>query len=220
VKTVLALIGVMAVLGSATAQAQAWVYPTFQQSHVVNREFTAAIIDGGYDGTSYLFQWREQLASRSQFAFDGGVATGVGGHLVAFVGGNYGHQFIQQRDSSPIEMLGTLGVGIAFGHGGSYTRVPVAVSIGHRLPLGNGVALTPFVVPRASLEFCNHCLAEVRGGSAGTGVGGGIGVGANLELSPRFSVRFDTLIEGSTIASEDNAIGIGVAWSPAGLRRP
>jgi len=202
------------------ADAQAWVYPTFQQPHVVNREFTVAVADGGYDGTSYLFQWREQLASRDQFAFDGGLATGVGGHALAFTGVYYGHQLLQQRDSEPIEALGTLGVTIAFGHGGTYTRIPLDVSIGHRFAFGNGVALTPYVVPRGSIEFCTGCVAHVRGGSEGTGVGGGFGVGANLEVTPRFSVRFDTMINASTVGAQDNAIGFGVAWSPSGLRRP
>jgi hypothetical protein len=217
--TICLLAGVLG-LASTTADAQAWSYPSFQQSHVVNREFTAAIADGGYDGTSYIFQWREELAPRSQFIFDGGIATGVDGHAVTFVGGQYGHQLVQQRDSQPVEILGTAGVTLAFGHGGTLTRIPFTASIGHRFAFANGVALTPYVDPRVSLDFCHQCVADVRGESAGSGVGAGIGVGANLELSPRFSVRFDTLIDRSTIGPLDNAIGFGVAWSPSGLRRP
>jgi hypothetical protein len=201
------------------AEAQAWIYPSFQQSHVVNREFTVAIADGGYDGTSYIFQWREELAPRSQFTFDGGLATSVGGHSLAFAGGSYGYQLLSQRDSEPVEVLGTVGASIAFGHGGTYTRIPFTASIGHRFAFTNGMAVTPYVDPRGSLEFCNHCVAEVRGGSAAVGVGGGIGVGANLEFSSRFSVRFEDSIGASTIGSQDNAVGFAVAWSPSGLRR-
>jgi hypothetical protein len=42
----------------------------------------------------------------------------------------------------------------------------------------------------------------------------------NLELSPRVSVRFATGVNASTIGPQDNTFGFGIAWSPAGLRRP
>jgi hypothetical protein len=217
------LIGLVAaahLLGSRSAGAQAWIYPSFQQPQVMNREFTVGVAASGYDGTNYIFQWREELAPRSQFIFDGGVATGVGGHSLAFVGGLYGYQLIQQRDSQAFEMLGTLGVGLAFGHGGTFTRVPVAVSLGHRFAFGNGVALTPYIHPEAALEFCNHCVAQVRGGTADAGVGAGFGLGANLELTPHFSVRVEGAVNTSTIGAQANTIGFGVAWSPAQLRGP
>jgi len=204
----------------AAASGQAWDYPSFQQPHVVNREFTGAVVDGGYDGTSFIFQWREQLATRDQFIFDGGFANGVAGHRIGFLGGTYGRQLLQQRDSEAIEALGTLGLTIAFGRGGTYTRVPLAISVGHRFPLSNEVALTPFVQPRVSLEFCPGCVAQVRGGSSDAGVGAGFAIGANLELSRRVSVRFATAVSASTIGAQDNAWGFGIAWSPAGLRRP
>jgi hypothetical protein len=213
-------LGGATLLASRSADAQAWIYPSFQQPQVMNREFTVAAAASGYDGTSYIFQWREELAPRNQFIFDGGVATGVGGHSLAFVGALYGYQLLQQRDSEAFEMLGTLGVGLAFGHGGSYTRAPVAVSLGHRFAFGGGVALTPYIHPEAALEFCDHCVAQVRGGTADAGVGAGLGVGANLELTPHFSVRVEGAINASTIGSQDNTIGFGVAWSPAQLRGP
>jgi hypothetical protein len=217
------LIGIVAaanLLGSRSVRAQAWIYPSFQQPHVMNREFTVAVASSGYDGTNYIFQWREELAPRDQFIFDGGLATGVAGHSLAFVGGLYGYQLLQQRDSEAFEMLGTLGVGLAFGHGGSLTRVPVALSIGHRFVFGNGVALTPYIHPEAALEFCNRCVAQVRGGTADAGIGAGFGVGGNLELTSHFSVRLEGGINTSTIGAQDNTIGFGVAWSPAQLRGP
>jgi len=185
---------------------------------VVNREFTVAIADGGYDGTSYIFQWREELVPGNQFSFDGGIATGVGGHALGFLGGLYGYQFLWQRDSEPFEVLGTTGLTLAFGHGGSYARIPFAVSVGHRFAFANGMALTPYLHPRVSVEFCSHCVAQVRGGSGSAGVGGGVGAGANLELSSRFSLRLEASVGASTIGSQDNTIGLGFAWSPSGLR--
>jgi hypothetical protein len=220
--SVLAMIALAAGLTlapSTRAGAQAWVYPSFQQSHLVNREFTVAVGDGGYDGTSYLFQWREQLATRSQFDFDGGFATGVAKHTVGFAGLLYGYQVTQQRDSQPIEILASTGLTTEFGHGGSYVRIPFAISVGHRWAFANGVAITPFVHPRVSLEFCGRCAAQVRGGTSQAGIGAGFGMGANVELSSRVSIRFDSSINATTIGPQDNAIGLGVAWSPSGLRR-
>lgn len=216
-----ALAGVLSLALGRTAAAQAWIYPSFQQSHMVNREFTLAVADGGYDGTSYIFQWREELAPRNQFIFNGGVATGVDGHALAFLGGLYGYQVLQQRDSEPFEMLATGGIGLAFGHGGSFTQVPVGVSLGHRFALGGVVAVTPYVHPEASLQFCpRFCVAEVRGGTSDFGVGAGFGLGANLELAPRFSVRVEGSFDTSSIGPTANTIGFGVAWSPAALFRP
>jgi hypothetical protein len=215
----IAMAGVLALAPVARVGAQAWIYPAFQQSHLVNREFTVAVGDGGYDGTSYIFQWREQLAARVQFDFDGGGATGVGGHSLGFVGALFGYQVTQQRDSEPIEMLASSGLTTAFGHGGSYMQVPIAISVGHRWRFGDGMAITPFIHPRVALEFCGHCAAEIRGGSSDAGIGAGFGIGANLELSTQVSIRFDSSINASTLGPQDNAIGFAVAWSPSGLRR-
>lgn len=208
-----------ALLGAPAAQAQAWIYPSFQQPHWVNREFTLAVADGGYDGTSFIFQWREELVSRSQMTFDGGFATGVDGHSVVFLGALYGYQVLEQRDSNEIEMLATGGLTLSFGHGGPFTRLPFAASIGHRFGFDNGVALTPYVRPQVSLDFCGTvCIVQVRGGTATAGVGATFGLGANLELSRRFSVRIEGDFNRSTIGPLDNTIGIGVAWSPEGLQ--
>jgi hypothetical protein len=213
--------GLWGIGGATAAQAQAWIYPSFQEPHLVEREFTLAIADGGFDGTSFIFQWREQLASRDLFIFDGGYAPNVNSHGVTFLGGRYGYQFLRQRDSVEVEMLGTVGITFSFGHGGPFTRVPFAVSLGHRFVFDNNMALTPYVHPAASLDFCGgtSCIIYVKGGSSQAGLGASFGVGANLELTHGFSVRAEAAFNRSTVANIDNTIGIGVAWQPPGLRR-
>jgi hypothetical protein len=204
------------------AHAQAWIYPSFQEPRVVNREFTFAVADGGFDGTSYVFQWREELASRDQLIFDAGVAPNVDSHAVTFFGARYGYLLLQQRDSEAFEMLGTVGLTISVGHAQPFTRIPFAVSLGHRFEFDHNVALTAYIHPAASLDFCGggDCVILVRGGSAEVGLGASFGIGANLEIAHGFSVRAEAAFNRSTVANIDNTIGIGVAWQPPGLRRP
>ena len=221
----LAVYAIASLAGLTTAQearAQAWIYPSFQEPQIVNREFTFAVADGGFDGTSYIFQWREELASRDLFIFDAGVAPNVNSHAVTFFGGRYGYLFLQQRDSEAFAMLGTVGLTLSVGHGEPFTRVPFGVSIGHRFQFDNNVALTAYIHPAASLDFCGggSCIILVRGGSAEVGLGATFGIGANLEVTHGFSVRAEAAFNRSTVANIDNTIGIGVAWQPPGLRHP
>ncbi len=209
-------------IAATRAQAQAWIYPSFQEPRVVNREFTFAVADGGFDGTSYIFQWREELASRDLFIFDGGVAPNVDSHAVTFFSARYGYQLLQQRDSEAFEALGTVGLTISVGHAQPFTRIPFAISLGHRFAFDHNLALTAYIHPAASLDFCGggDCVILVRGGSAQFGLGASFGLGANLELAHGFSVRAEAAFNRSTVANIDNTIGIGVAWQPPGLRRP
>ncbi len=220
---VCAAAGVWGFASPAVLEAQAWIYPSFQEPYVVNREFTVAVADGGYDGTSFIFQWREELQRRSEFIFDAGNAPNVNGHAVTFVGGRYGYLLAQQTDSEAFGLLGTVGVTLSFAHGGTpFTRVPFAISLGHRIGLDNGMSLTPYIHPQTSLDFCGagHCIIQVRGGSAQAGLGASFGLGANFQFTHGLSARVEAAFNRSTIANLDNTIGIGVAWQPPGLRRP
>jgi hypothetical protein len=214
------------VLGFASpvvVEAQAWIYPSFQEPYVVNREFTVAVADGGFDGTSFIFQWREELERRSELIFDAGNAPNVNSHAVTFLGARYGYLLVQQADSEAFGMLGTVGVTLSFAHAGTpFTRLPFAVSIGHRIGLDNGMSLTPYIHPQASLDFCGsgHCIIQVRGGSSQAGLGASFGIGANFQFTRSLSARAEAAFNRSTIANLDNTIGIGVAWQPPGLRRP
>jgi hypothetical protein len=204
-------------LVGSRVEAQAWNYPNFQQSHLVSREFNFAIADGGDAGSSFVFQWREQLGGTTGIVIEGGLATpqDQGGSTIGFFGGTFDYQFVPQTDSQPVELLGTAGVNYAFGNG-SYYRFPIGVSVGHRFPLGGPVAVTPYLTPRVAIESCNTCG---DGGSGRTNLGIGFGLGANLEITPQISVRFDTSFGFSSIIAGDNAFGISFAWTPQGLRR-
>ena len=219
VAPLLTLLTVLAMSGHPSeARAQAWNYPSFQQSHVVNREFGLDLADAGSDGVSFLLQWREQIEPfQQQFSVDVGLASPNRGSTIGFIGGTYAYQLVTQSTEQPIEMLGTAGGNFAFGSGTTVIRIPVGVSFGHRFPIPGGYAITPYVHPRLAVEFCNDCGTNGRGRSE---LGLGFGLGANFELNPQVALRIDTSFGFSSIAARDDAIGIGFAWSPMGLRKP
>ncbi len=202
--------------GFRVARAQAWDYPAFQQSHVVDREFEGGVADGGNSGTDFLFQWREGLTTLSQFSLDAGFVNSAhrSGHDIGFVGGQYAYQLAQPSPDLPIEILGTGGLNFAFGNGLTYFRIPVGVSVGRKFGLGSGVAITPFAHPRIGLDFCNSCGTGGRGRSE---LGVGMDLGANLDLSAAFSLRAAVGVGGTSVISQDNTFGIALAWRPPRL---
>jgi hypothetical protein len=216
--TWLAVVGMVAcgLSSPRVARAQAWDYPAFQQSHVVDREFEGGVADGGNSGTDFLFQWREGLSMLSQFSLDAGLvnSAGRGGHDIGFVGGQYAYQLAQPSPELPIEILGTGGLNFAFGNGTTFFRIPVGASVGHRFPLGTGVAITPFVHPKIGLDFCNSCGSGDKGRSE---LGVGMDLGANLDLSAMFSLRAAFSVGGTSVVSQDNSFGIALAWRPPRL---
>ena len=199
------------------AQAQAWAYPAFQQSHVVDREFNFAVATADNGGTSFLAQWREGVVpGKQQFSIDAGLAT-VSGDVIGFFGGTYAVQFISETAQQPLELLGALGANVAFGSGGTLFRVPVSVSLGHRFPLQGDLAITPYVHPDLALAVCSDCGG---GGKGDANVDIGIGFGVNFEVTRQVALRLDSSFGSSSFGSSDATVGFGVAWSPMGLRKP
>ena len=202
---------------AAPVQGQAWAYPSFQQSHVVDREFNFAVATSDGYGTSFLAQWREGVVpGKQQFSVDAGLAAGYG-NVVGFFGGTYAVQFISQNPNQPLELLGALGANIAFGSGGTLFRVPLSVSLGHRFPLQNDMAVTPYVHPDLGLAICSDCGSR-GGGDANVDVG--IGFGVNFEVTKQVALRLDSQFGSSSLGNSDAVVGFGVAWSPMGLRKP
>jgi len=202
---------------AAPAQAQAWDYPNFQQSHTVDREFNFAVATAGHDGTSFLVQWREGVVpGQQQFSVEAGLAT-ESGNAIGFFGGTYALQFINQTAQQPLELLGDAGAGLAFGSGGTLFRIPVGVSVGHRFPLQGNLAVTPYIHPDLALGFCSGCGAH---GNSRTDLGLGIGFGANLEVTPQIALRLDTSFGSTAFGTSNATVGFGLAWSPMGLRKP
>lgn len=193
--------------------AQAWAYPSFQPPTVTSREFNFGIADAGNAGTSVLFQWREGFGSRSQFSMDVGLGDPDGRGLdnVFFIGGQYAYQIARASADVPLDFLFTAGAGVAAGNN-TTLRVPVGVSIGHRFPLDGALALTPYVHPRVSLDFCGGCKNDE------SQVGISFDVGANFELTRVLAIRGTAFFGGSDRFGEDG-IGLSLVWTPPGLRR-
>lgn len=186
-------------------------YPAFQPPRIVPREYNFAVADGD-GGTSLLFQWREGWSPVSQLAFEAGVLDPDGDsdvHLL--VGGSYARQLARAGGDLPLDLLLTAGANAAVGDL-FVLEVPVGLSIGHRFPLEQGLALTPYLHPRVGLQYCNECGAD---GDSDTDLGVAFDLGLDFEISPRMSLR-GTLMFGDDDA---DAIGIGLAWRPQGLRR-
>ena len=203
----------LVMLGAQVAQAQAWAYPSFQPPVTASREFNFGIADGRDAGTSVLFQWREGFGRRSQFSLDFGIADPEpkGVDNVAFIGGQYAYQLATSSADVPLDFLLTAGAGLAFGNK-TTLRVPFGVSIGHRFPLEGGLALTPYVHPRVSLDFCGGCKSEE------SQVGINFDLGANFELTRALAIRGSAFIGGSDRFGDDG-IGISLVWSPPSLKR-
>ena len=201
----------------ATLGAQGWAYPSFQPPRVMNREFNFGVADAGDAGTSLIFQWREGLSNRSQLGLDVGFADPEGkGNGKLVLGGQYGYLFTQGNAEMPLDFLGTAGIGFAFGDGGNLVRIPFGVSIGHRFPLDEGFAITPYVHPRASIDVCSDCSSD---GGNETDLGIDFDIGANFEVTRQLSFRVSVLFGGSDTFGDSNGFGLSLAWSPPQLSK-
>lgn len=209
--------------GAGLSQAQAWNYPSFQPPRVTPREFNIGIAEGGGPGTSLLFQWREPLSPRASFAFDIGMADpDWGAHDTRFlVGGQYGQQLAGARADQPIDVLLTFGLFGSFGDPYNFVRIPVGVSLGHRFPLEGQLAITPYVHPRVSVDYCSSC--QPRGGvspysGSDTDIALTFDLGASFEFTPRMALRISALFSGSDLLVNQNGFGISLAWHPGTAR--
>src|SRR5687767_9008356 len=139
---------------AATADAQAWAYPAFQPPRVINREFNFGVVDAGNAGTSLIFQWREGLTQRTQLSLDVGFADPDGeGNGKLLLGGQFAGMLNSATAEMPLDFLATGGLNLAVGDGSHLLRIPFGVSIGHRFPLDEGFAITPYVHPRISFDI-------------------------------------------------------------------
>jgi hypothetical protein len=206
------LLVALSLLAPAVIEAQAWAYPSFQPPRVTTREFNFGIADAGGAGTSLLFQWREEAADEQQLSLDAGIADPArrGADLVAFVGGQYARQLSRSRTDVPLDVLFTLGAYLALGDV-NLLRIPVGVSVGHRFGLEDGMALTPYVHPRLSLDLCSDC----RGSSD---IAISLDFGMSFDVTRTIAVRAAALFT-ATDAFDEDGFGVSIAWTPPGLSR-
>lgn len=213
------VVGLAAFAAPAAVHAQAWAYPAFQPPRIMNREFNFGIADAGHAGTSLVFQWREGISQRTQLSFDAGFADPDGdsnGKLI--LGGQFAALLTESKADMPLDFLLTAGLNFAVGEGSDLVRVPVGVSIGHRFPLDEGFAITPYVHPRLSIDMCTDCAGKDLKDSS-TDLGIDFDLGVNFEVTKSLSFRVSALFGGSDAFSNSDGFGLSLAWTPAGLSR-
>ena len=196
------------------ADAQASNYPSMQVPTASTRDYTAAVSSGA--GTTALFQWREGWAARKHWQLDAGLIDRKGSdNLSLFVGGGIGQELTRAKGDQPLDMLFTVGAGAAFGGGYTLVRIPVGVSIGHTFDLEQGMAVTPYVHPRASLDLAS---GGGRNGSQSE-VSLNFDLGVNFQVNSQFGVRAAAAFTGSELAGAQDTFAIGFNWTPAPLAR-
>jgi hypothetical protein len=211
-RRLLAAVAFAAVLPTAQIEAQAWAYPSFQPPRVVTREYNFGIADSDRGGVSIVFQWREQSAPSTHFGFDLGIADSEGREddIVLFGGIGIGHRLGAATNEVPLDFLLTGGLYLAVFDGGALFRLPVGVSLGHRFDLGDGMALTPYLHPRLSIDVCNDC--------GGSDIGLVFDLGASFQITRSVSIR-GAAVFGGDDTIENDAFGISLAWTPPSLAR-
>lgn len=201
------------------AGAQAWAYPSFQPPRVTNREFNFGVGDAGDAGTSLVFQWREGVSARTQLSLDVGFADPEGkGNGKLLLGGQFAGSLTEARADLPLDFLGTVGLNLAVGDGSDIIRIPFGVSIGHRFPLDEGFAITPYIHPRISLDVCSDCGGPDNQDSE-TDLGIDFDLGVNFEVTRNLAFRVSALFGGSDTFGDSDGFGISLAWKPTGLSR-
>lgn len=208
-KTVFAVLA-LAVVPAALA-AQAGRYPAMQPTRVAEREYNFALADFS-GGTALLVQWREGLdASRLQFTGDFGIADGVRSTAL-ILGGGIHYQLHRANNELPFDMVLGGGIGITAGDDTRTFRVPVGVAIGHRFPIEEKFAITPFVHPRLSLD---RSKVDLPGGgtASDSDLNLDVDIGGSFEINPQMQVRMAATL------GDRSAVGLSFAWLPRGLRR-
>ncbi|HEY7877859.1 MAG TPA: hypothetical protein VIC55_06525 [Gemmatimonadaceae bacterium] len=201
--------GAASITLAGAADAQAWHYPAFQPPTISTREFTFAVAGGGDYGTAGLAQWREGIGPDTHLAFDVGFDSPSGNSTLFMLGGAIGQRLMRSTQQTPLDLILTGGLYGAFSSDLSYIRVPIGVSVGHRFPLQGGMAITPYVAPRLSVDACvSDC------GGTGTNVNVDFDIGADWELNPVLSLRGALTVGKVGALPSKTGFGIGLAFRP------
>jgi hypothetical protein len=193
--------------GASTASAQAWHYPTLQTPDISTRDFTILVAGGGDYGTSFVGQWREGLASDVMVNFDVGLAT-PNSRTLFLAGAGLGYTLMKATQDVPLDLMLTGGLYGAFGTG-SLIRIPVGVVAGHRFPLAGGLALTPFVSPRLSVDVCaSDC------GNQGTDLKLNFDIGTRFDVTSTVGITAALTVGGLGSGPSQTAFGIGLVYRP------
>jgi hypothetical protein len=207
----LAVITLLSASASPLA-AQAWFYPSFQQPRTVEREYNFAVVAAG--GADFLFQWREGVAPGTQLSVDAGLADPTGpSNTKLLIAGQIAHELTRATAQQPLDLLFTAGAGLAAGNGPGLLRFPIGVSVGHRFPLEGGMAVTPYVHPRVSIDVWTGSHVGDR-----STLSLDFDLGGSLEITPEMSLRASIIVSGNDAATS-TGVGFGLAITPPGVRR-
>ena len=199
----------------AIAHAQASNSPSMQVPTASTRDYTAAVSSGA--GTTALFQWREAWQPRRHWQLEAGLTDRKGSDALSlFVGGGIGQEITRARGDQPLDVLVTAGAGAALGGGATVVRSPVGVSFGHTFALEQGMAITPYVHPRASLDWASGGGAS---GGSQSEVSLNFDVGVNFQVNAQFAVRAAAAFTGSDLGGAQDTFAVGFNWTPAPLSR-
>lgn len=201
---------------SRTLHAQALNYPALQLPSVAVRDYTGAVVGGR--GTMMMFQWREEITRAMHVGFDLGLYDpNRGGERTAIFGAaNLGKDLMRATRDQPLDLLLTAGLGVSIASDRTGVRVPLGLSMGHTIELDEGMAVTPFVHPRVSIDRCSRCSSR---GRSRTDLSLNFDVGASFDFNRRLSARVSALFSGADQFGAGDAIAVGFTWTPDGLRR-
>ncbi len=205
-----AAVGLLALATASRLEAQAGNYPAFQPPRVVSREFNFGIADAGRGGTTLVFQWREGMTPKSQFLIEAGLVAPDVGDNYLLLGGGWGYQLHASNSVLPLDFLLTAGAGAALGDV-TALRIPFGVSVGHQFDLEGGAAITPYVHPRLSLDFCNDC------GGDDVALGIDFDLGVSVDVTQNLALRGSAYFGGGDLFGR-NGIGLAISWKSPQLR--
>lgn len=192
--------------------AQAHRYPAFQAPVASHRDFTAGVAAGG--GATLVGQWREALRPGAHWQLEAGIADSRGADPLLFAGGGIGKELLRGRADQPLDLLLTAGLGVAVGSGTTW-RLPVGVSAGHTLSLDEGMAITPFVHPRLSLDGCGRCR---RDDDSQLTLGVDVDLGAQWRVREALALTAALSFSGSAVVPNEPMLGVAIRWTPPALR--
>ena len=197
----------------AVARAQAWEYPEFQPPEVAVREFQGAIAGASDYGTSFFGQWREGIGSKTHLQFEFGLSTPSNADTRVNFGATINQSVLRSSQSTPIDILLTGGAFASLAGDFSILRIPLGAVVGHRFPMSNGMAITPYIHPRLSIDFC---LSSCSPPELDDRVNIDFDLGGSLDLSKTMSIRAALMIGQVNRLSTKVAFGAGVAFRPGG----
>lgn len=201
------------VVGASAVRAQAYNYPSLQIPSASTRDYTAALVGG--TGSTLLFQWREGVSTGMHWQLEGGLADPKGPtDPLLFFGGGLARELVRATGDQPLDLLFTAGAGASFGGAGTTVRLPVGVSLGHRFELDGGMALTPYMHPRVSLDVCSRCGVDRERRST---VSLNFDLGAQWQVNRQFGVIGAVSVSGSDAFTNDDTFSLGLRWTPASL---